>query len=264
MNEQQLELITTRYNQQLERIELENETLDSLDNQQIQQLLYICVRAVRIYQNKELVSLELEPNLNKVLLFTDNLVHQEAREEIHQLKTIILNEFNTLEKKGRIALLLWLGLNLNQADFGSFLNLKHQYQVARLFKRYQRNLLQRVTKVYWQSYFTESISEKRINEIVQENLILIKNYLYSYAQNFFEDILIGIIEREVSDREKKLLQENSATAINHKVYVLFAKSMENELQINLRLFENIELHLAKFVDEWLQDNKGILCNLMMR
>ena len=264
LNEQQLELITTRYNQQLERIELENETLDSLDNQQIQQLLYICVRAVRIYQNKELVSLELEPNLNKVLLFTDNLVHQEAREEIHQLKTIILNEFNTLEKKGRIALLLWLGLNLNQADFGSFLNLKHQYQVARLFKRYQRNLLQRVTKVYWQSYFTESISEKRINEIVQENLILIKNYLYSYAQNFFEDILIGIIEREVSDREKKLLQENSATAINHKVYVLFAKSMENELQINLRLFENIELHLAKFVDEWLQDNKGILCNLMMR
>lgn len=261
LNARQLELISRRYNRQLDRIELENEILDS---QQIQQLLYICVRAIRIYQNKELVSLELEPDLTKFSLFTDNLVHIEDREELNNFKKTILNEFNALERTGRIALLLWLGLNLNQADFLPFLNLKHQYQVARLFKRYQKNLLQKVTKVYWQSYSSEPISEKKVNEIVLENLTQIKNCLYSYAQDFFEDMLIRIITEEVSCEEKQLLQRNSATATKQKVCVLFAKNIENELQINVEQFDNIDLHLAKFVDEWLQQNRGILFNLMTR
>lgn len=261
LNARQLELISRRYNRQLDRIELENEILDS---QQIQQLLYICVRAIRIYQNKELVSLELQPDSTKFLLVTDNLVHIEDREELNNFKKTILNEFNALEKTGRIALLLWLGLNLNQACFLSFLGLKQQYQVARLFKRHQKNLLQRVTKVNWQSYSSEPISEKRVNEIVLENLTQIKSCLHSYAQNFFEDMLIKIITKEVSCEEIQHLQRNSATATKQKVCILFAKNIENKLQINLKQFDNIDLHLANFVDEWLQQNRGILFNLMTR
>lgn len=257
LNSRQLELISSRYNQQLERVELKNESLDS---QQIQQLLYICVRAIRIYQNKELVSLELEPDLTKFSLFTDHLVNIEEQEELKSFRKTILSEFNTLEKKGRIALLLWLGLNLNQAYFLSFFNLKHQYQVARLFKRYQKELLQNVTKSYWKSYYSEPISEKRVNEIALENLTLIKNCLYSYAESLFYGMLIKIITEEVSYEEKRLLQQNLATAIKQKVRILLAKSVENELQINLKQFDNIDLHLATFVDEWLQQNEGILFN----
>ena len=261
LNSQQLELISSRYNQHSDRVKLKNEVLNS---EQIHQLLYICVRAIRIYQNKELVSLELQPNLSRFSSFTDNLVEIEEKEELKEFKQIILNEFETLERKGRIALLLWVGLNLNQACLLSFLGLKQQYQVARLFKRLKKNLLQKVVQTYWQSRFSEPMSEKRVNEIVLENLSQIDDCLYRYAQNFFEDMLVKIITGEVSGEKNKLLQQDSVTEIQHKICILFAKSMENTLQINLKQFDNIDLHLAKFVDEWLQQNEGILFNLVMR
>ena len=260
LNSRQLELISARYNQQLDRIQLS----EVLDSKQIHQLLYICVRAIRIYQNKELVSLELQPDLTKFSSFTDNLVEIEEKEELKEFKQTILNEFETLERKGRIALLLWVGLNLNQVCLLSFLDLKQQYQVARLFKSLKKNLLRGVIQAYWQSRFCEPMSENRVNEIVLENLTQIDDCLYRYAQNFFEDMLVKIITEEVSCQENKLLRQNSATEIQQKVCILFAKSIENKLQINLKQFDNIDLHLAKFVDEWLQQNEGILFNLVMR
>ena len=121
-----------------------------------------------------------------------------------------------------------------------------------------------MVQTYWQSRFSEPMSEKRVNEIVLENLSQIDDCLYRYAQNFFEDMLVKIITGEVSGEKNKLLQQDSVTEIQHKVCILFAKSMENTLQINLKQFDNIDLHLAKFVDEWLQQNEGILFNLVMR
>ncbi|NJP22269.1 MAG: hypothetical protein HC763_28285, partial [Hydrococcus sp. CRU_1_1] len=77
-------------------------------------------------------------------------------------------------------------------------------QISRLSKIILKNLSQFTFKKYKQ----QTLSEKDINQIIDNNLSYIKEYLKFYSREFFEEILWEIITKEVDRQEKSILKHH--------------------------------------------------------
>ena len=122
---------------------------------------------MRNLQNKKLVSIEDNNLINEIASEAKNeLIADEIQQKSEDVKNVILQEFQSLDKFAQKSLLLWLGLQINQNDFLQLLNLEKQYQVARYFQRSIKTIL----KAFIKNYMSE-----KLTDFVKINLIILKN-----------------------------------------------------------------------------------------
>lgn len=284
LNEAQVNQIATRYNQQLKRLEIATKTANSQD---IGQMLDTCIQAVRTGKMIRPASLE-----NQVTGDVSDLgynpfelvIEQETKEEFAQLRHLILQAFNSLEKTGQNCLLLWLGLKINQQDFLEVLQLDKQYQVTRKFQSYQKTILKSTVSYAFEEYLSQKPTEKEVNQIVKSSLEYIKEYLATYSRSFFAEILEVILTQQISREERRILLENwealthyiqevktsskqrnlmllnaqdEYLQISGKLLNIFAQSIKKRLQFSLDNFSSSRISMAKFIANYLQENLAL-------
>ncbi|NJK47081.1 hypothetical protein HC931_01680 [Candidatus Gracilibacteria bacterium] len=239
-------------------------------------MLAVCVQAVRNKTNLKSISIE-EPGTGTIVDFTSNplesVVKQETNNELMEFRKIILQELEALDNLAKQSLLLWLGLGINQEDFLGILNLSKQYQVARKFQGYQKIILKNLSQFTFKKYKQQTLSEKDINQIIDNNLSYIKEYLKFYSREFFEEILWEIITKEVDRQEKSILKHHfeelkampkeklnldETDRIKQKIKVRFAGKIEQKLQISLSIFKSSNESIENFIEMCFQENTAIL------
>ena len=274
MSMEQLRQIATRYNQQLQRLEIEQKPING---QEMKKMLATCIQAARSSQNKRFVSIEEHGEVKDIAYNSlDGVIEKEERSELDKFREVILQEFSSLDNLAQTSLLLWLGLDINQSDFVGALNLKKQYQVARQFQRYQKTLLKAVTKYYAREYLAKTLTQKELNQICKDKLKDIKDYLNVYSKQFFSIILDIILTEQISCEEKTVLRQSlehvgnsgvqslppegrggeNVAEIKEKIQQLCSKVIEAKLKIQLDDFSSARLCLAKFIHKWLQQKSG--------
>ena len=284
LNEEQLNQIATRYNQQLKRLEIATKTANS---QEIDQMLATCIQAVRTGKMIRPVSLEKQVNSEVSDLRSNPLevvIEQETKEEFAQLRHLILQAFKSLEKTGQNCLLLWLGLGVNQQDFLKVLQLDKQYQVARKFQSHQKTILKSVVASTFPKYLNQQPTAKEVNQIVKSSLEYIKEYLSTYSRSFFAEILEVILTQQISPEERRILLEDWEALIQYiqefktlnkqknlmlldsqeehlqilnKLLNIFAQSIEKQLQFSVDNFSSSRISMAKFIVNYLQENLAL-------
>lgn len=212
------------------------------------------------------------------------VIEQETKEEFAQLRHLILQAFKSLEKTGQNCLLLWLGLGINQQDFLEVLQLDKQYQVARKFQSYQKTILKSVVSLTFSVYLNQKPTEKEVNQIVKSSLEYIKEYLTTYSQSFFAEILEVILTQQISREERRILLENLEALtryiqdfkipshqkhsmlldaqdehgqISGKLLNIFAQSIEKQLHFSVDNFSSSRISMAKFIANYLQENLAL-------
>ena len=175
-------------------------------------------------------------------------------------------------------------MGINQQDFLPILKLDKQYQVARKFQGYQKNILKSVIKLTWDKHPDKKMNEKEINKIIKDNFDYLKEYLSKYSRNFFLEILIQIFSYDISKEEKKYLQDylgylneyrlenkkaiktnlNSLEIkepylnIKQKVKNNLQNFIEDNLQLSLEIFPSANQCLDGLIDNYLRENIAIL------
>ena len=285
LNDQQLNQIAARYNQQVGRLGIHTQPANG---QEIQKMLARCIQAARTSQHIPSVSLEDYGTSKEVTHLVSNplevVIKEEERDELSQVKTIVLQKFKALEALAQKSLLLWLGLGINQEDFLSLLKLEKQYQVTRKFQGYQKTILKAVALFSLQHYQSQNPSEKEVNQIAKNNLDYLKEYLKIYSQNYFREILAEILTKQISTKEKRVLQDYleerqeyikkknrvsqisvppleinpNCLKIKQKIQTILTSYLEKKLQISLGQFNSADKHIANFIESYLQENTAIL------
>ena len=284
LNDQQLNQIAARYNQQVGRLGIHTQPANG---QEIQKMLARCIQAARNSQHIPSVSLE-DYGTGEVTDLVSNplevAIKEEERDELAQVKTIVLQQFKALDALAQKSLLLWLGLGINQEDFLSLLKLEKQYQVTRKFQGYQKTILKAVAQFSLQHYLSQNPSEKEVNQIAKNNLDYLKEYLKIYSQTYFREILAEILTKQITTEEKGVLQDYleerreyikaknrvgkisappleinpNYLTIKQKIQTILTSYLEKKLQISLGQFNSADKHIANFIESYLQENTAIL------
>ena len=265
LSERQLEKISAVYNQRLFKIETK---IKPKGSEEIKQILTTCIKAARITLQKQFVSLEEPSVMGKLVdLEPDRLLQAEKQIHLEELKNTILTSFQALTPSSQTNLLLWLGLEINQIDFTSLLNLEKQYQVTRYFQRHQKNILKQVIQVLSSKYSSEKIGVEKLNRLCLDNLEYIKEYLQKYCKEFLGDMLFFIINKNFSANEQEILikyytekyfLKKQDVQIYERLKSLFQTSIEQKLRINLAQFHSTEKYLNKFIKKWIEQNTAFL------
>jgi hypothetical protein len=275
LDDRQLSQIAKRYNQQIKRLEIQSKLANIQD---IKQMLAVCVQAVRNKTNLKSVSME-EPGTGELVDSTSNplesAVKQETSNELIEFRKVILQELEALDNLAKQSLLLWLGLGINQEDFLGILNLSKQYQVARKFQGYQKVILKNLSQFTFKNYKQTILSEKDINQIINNDLNHIKEYLRFYSRDFFEEILWEIMTKEIDRQEKSILknhfeelktmpkeklktERSDNEQVKQKVKKRFLERIEQKLQISLSIFNSSSESIDRFIETCFQENTAIL------
>jgi hypothetical protein len=130
LDDRQLSQIAKRYNQHVKRLNLQSKLANAQD---IKQMISVCVQSVRNKTSLQSISIE-DQGTGEIIDFTSNpletLLKQEDKQELIEIKTLILQELESLDEVAKQSLILWMGLGINQEDFLGILNLTKQYQVS--------------------------------------------------------------------------------------------------------------------------------------
>lgn len=303
MSGARLEIIAQRYNQYLQRRSQPKgdrgwvSPLPTADASEIQQMLETCAHATRHCQNARSFPLDpqedfSDPNQTPF----DILASTEEQEHLQGVKKVILQRFQQLDSKTQTCLQLWLGLGFNQSDFLAFLNLKKQYQVARHFQRFQKELLKAVFDYITQQQldkFPESATGE-VDYVLKDCLMYIKEFLTQTCTDFFGDLLVDIVTKRMSIAQRRDLlaslsdanpppqffpdppsatdspsggdlEENSTkqpspalVRVHQQLYAAFWADVEANLQVDLHQFPSSPKSIATFIEKWLRDNRAVL------
>jgi hypothetical protein len=211
MSGDRLEKIAERYNQYLQRRSqpTSDRTLvspiETVDGSEIEQMLETCARATRHCQNARSFPLDPQEDFSdpKQTPF-DILASTEEQEHLQGIKKVIVQRFQQLDSKTQTCLQLWLGLGFNQSDFLTFLNLKKQYQVARHFQRFQKELLKAVFDYVTQQLDDFPQSEAgEVDYVLKDCLMYIKEFLTQTCTDFFGDLLVDIVTKRMSISQRR-------------------------------------------------------------
>jgi uncharacterized membrane-anchored protein len=126
-------------------------------------------------------------------------------------------------------------------------------------------------------YNRQELKDKEINQMIENALNFLKEYLKGYSRNFFEEILSDIVTTDMSRQEKDLLKlgvetlkttlkeqreervsERGDRAIKQKIETTFRDRVEQQLKISLADFKSARESIARFVEIYLQENTAIL------
>ncbi|NEO97024.1 MAG: hypothetical protein F6K56_45810 [Moorea sp. SIO3G5] len=247
-------------------------TRTALSPQHIEEMLAICIQAVRMSQHRNSVSLDEYGEITDIASNPlEMVIQEEERDELTQVRTIILKEFATLDQLAQKSLRLWLGLGINQQDFIELFGFKKQYQVARQFQRYLKRILKAVVIFYFQDAMSTTLTSKdikqRLNQTTQTNYI--NNYLKAYLSadskevfaqiiyKIYDEIVDKIITTKLSQIAKKQLIINQKILIE-LIQPKFEVLIEKDFAIELIKFRSAKPAIAKFIERWLQQNQALL------
>ena len=268
LSDRQLSQIAEAYNQQIQRLQGENQPID---RPMVKQMLETCLQAIQ-QTNETQRSVSLEeltqvPEASSPSGFNplETAMKEEHQQNLLELRQVLERALGKLKKTAYQGLILSLGLDINQSDLVPLLGVKKQYQVARQFQRYQRTILRELTQFY-KSNETEQSSKTKMNaETERELLMIIKEYLSRYSKQFFAAILErGIIELLTTSEQKNLVnslkQEKNFTqdSVLTKLSQQFQTQIEQELNIELNQISSASEKIELFIMEWLQQNKAKL------
>ena len=178
---QAISAITKRFNSQVERL---RGAVSYASESKILKYLEICVKAVQDSQSPKTVSLDkLMQDSNDILASSESYLvsKDEWLEDIqNESRDVVLAAFNALEPLAQSSLVLWLGLDIKQSDFLKVLAVQKQFQVARKFQRYQREMLRAIVHSVSEDILQQEISD--FNGLCKEKLVLVKDYLKVYSR----------------------------------------------------------------------------------
>lgn len=286
-----LQEIAAEYNRQAIACNL----TPSITAQSIDQLLKICVRALRNsseLQPSEREEFSLIPD-QKTIYETEAGIEMFENTEIGEC---LSNAFTALPKKAQIMLRLWHGLGFNQGDVGELFGIERN-QIANTVKSWRRSLLQELIQYLGKPMTAEEINRKSkkmnlwLEDYCRDDFVyFLSNTLNNelngdvqlvqkcYNKGKF-DLKAGanyleIPEFEVSQRIEKLKVQlgyrltdyvsSQLTAEVDKILhetlstIKLAKTLTVDL-VNQRLAEFLDENnqdIAKFVEEWLTKNRA--------
>ncbi len=282
LTDEQLNQIANRYNKQLRRLEIKEASSNS---QTIKQMLAACVQSVRNLQSKRLVSIEEHNYVNEIASeSTNELIEEETQQQSKDVKNIILEEFQALDKNAQKSLLLWLGLEINQNDFLGILNLEKQYQVARHFQRHIKTILKAFIKRYSDNCLGKNLGTREVDQLCKDKLNDVKYYLSIHSKKFFRQILTTTVLHKINESDKfvlipyldKLNEYNQQRIKNVditdsladayikakksilKIQQPFSIEVENKLEIELQQFNSAIERIESFIQTWLVINQAVL------
>ncbi|NEP21233.1 hypothetical protein [Moorena sp. SIO3I6] len=244
----------------------------TLREQHIEEMLAICIQAVRMSQQRNSVSLDEYGEITDIASNPlEVVIQEEEKDELNQVRTIVLKEFTALDQLAQKSLRLWLGLGINQQDFIELFGLKKQYQVARQFQRYFKRILKAVVTFYFQDAMSTTLTsqdiKQRLNQTTQTNYInnYLKSYLSADSQELFakiidkiyDEIVDQIITTKLSNIEKKQLI-SSNQILRELIQPKFEVVIEKNFAIKLIKFKSAKPAIAKFIERWLQQNQALL------
>ena len=248
----------------------------SLNHEEIEEILETCLKATRESDRKNTISLDalqVAPAVNEessplVENPWEAAFQKEEQEQLNTYRELILEALNGIEPVGSISLLLWLGLDINQNDFLASFDLKKQYQVARQFQRYQKEILSYIC----QASLNQSSNTKPTKAIIaefcsKERISYLKSYLEFYSQSFFTQVLEEVILYDLDTEERqqildKLEQSKLQAEELNQIQTLFSNEIENRLGIKLNDYESSYQKINLIVEDWLTQNQAkITANL---
>ncbi|NEO73909.1 hypothetical protein, partial [Moorena sp. SIO3H5] len=243
----------------------------TLREQHIEEMLAICIQAVRMSQQRNSVSLDEYGEITDIASNPlEVVIQEEEKDELTQVRTIILQEFTALDQLAQTSLRLWLGLGINQQDFIELFGFKKQYQVARQFQRYFKRILKAVVTFYFQDAMNTTITSKDIKQHLDKTTKTnyLNNYLKAYlsadSQELFAQVLYTIYDQNVYNSIKIDLGdiEKNNLSINHNlletIQPIFEVLIERTLSIELIEFRSAKPAIAKFIERWLQQNQALI------
>lgn len=260
LSDHQLKQIAEAYNRQAQRLEWRNQ---SINGRRVKQMLETCLQGIQqTHETQNSLSLEdltqvPEASNQSGLNPLDTAIGEEQQQGLLDVRQAVEKALGKLEPTAYQALLLSLGLEVNQSDLTLLLGVKKQYQVARQLQRYQRTVLRELIQFY------HSTSQKMNAEAERETLIIFKDYLKVYSKQFFANYLESTIRQEFSSSEKQalvnFLEQEKEIAAEHRMTQLIQKFQSNinkPLNLELDNFKSASEKIELFVREWLQQNQA--------
>lgn len=251
LNPEQCQLISERVQQQFKRLNLAEKVFSA---REIKQILNFCVEVIRNHQNRESVPIEnLHQEIESPHDSLDLINYAEVNEEFNEIKKIIQAEFSPLSLSHKI-ILLWLGLEIKQTDFIDFLGVQQQFQVSRELKKYLKNILKAiVTKIFANQ---KEMTVREINQLCNDNIQVIKDYLHYYSQDYFTNMLIEIIRYYSAQLNPNTL-ENEQNTFNF-LLANFEIKINKKLDLEIKRFSSSEEKMTNFLTTTINNNRALL------
>ncbi|MBE9144285.1 sigma-70 family RNA polymerase sigma factor [Planktothrix mougeotii] len=251
-NPEILRQIAESYNQRINQLNL-SEKVAQEDT--IQEMLAICIKAARNYRTKQFIPLEEYDNISDLNPTPLEIVIQQ--EETQQIQLIISKLFANLPEVGQIILILWQGLELTQSEIATvvksqYTDLQKQYQVARHLARYTKTLLKEFVIEWNQVNPSQAIQDEQSLEIIKAAL---DECLQLHCQQLVTSILQNAIHgmnegnqllvftskiNNISDDISRVKQ----TLINRFIF-----NLEVELNLNKDTLFLAKNKISNFVEE---------------
>jgi uncharacterized protein YacL (UPF0231 family) len=251
LNSEQCQIISERVKQQFKRLNLAEKVFQE---REIKQILNLCVEIIRNHQNRKSVPWEnLHQEIESSHDSLDLINYTEVNEEFNEIKVIIQEEFSSLSLSHKI-ILLWLGLEIKQTDFIEFLGVKQQFQVSRELKKYLKNILKAIVKKVLVNQ--TKITTREINQLCNDNIQVIKEYLNYYSKDYFTKMLLEIINHYSSQ-----LNLNSLESEPSKFNFLlrnFETKINEKLDLELKIFSSSQEKMTNFINTTISNNRALL------
>lgn len=269
LNDEQMLRLNSLYQDYARAFPLEPK---SLNHQDINQVLETCLKATQQGERKNAISLDAVQVSSSISEEYSSLVaspwevafQEEEQEKLKEYQGLILEALSAIEPIGSLSLLLWLGLDINQKDFLPSFGLQKQYQVARQFQRYQKEILIFIGKATLKKQSNPKNTNSLIAEFCsKERLAYLKSYLSFYSKYFFNQILEEVIFYYLTQEEKtQILAEISQPNLEinelEKIKHLFEIEIQKRLGIKLSTYHSYAQKIQIFLEEWLVQNQAML------
>jgi hypothetical protein len=244
----------------------------SLNRQDIEDILDTCLKATQEGDRKKAISLDALQVTPATSEESSPLVEnpwevafqQEEQEQLNAYRELILEALSAIDPIGSLSLLLWLGLDINQRDFLTSFDLQKQYQVARQFQRYQKDILTFIGQAYLEKQPNSKKTKSFQSEFCsKEKLAYLKSYLEFYSQFFFTQILEEVIFYHLSSEEREqILKQIESSNLDFdeldKIKELFIIEVENRLGVKLANYDSYLQKIESFLKNWLAQNQATL------
>jgi hypothetical protein len=251
------------------RLEQLNIPVTSVSEEEIKQILLICVQAARKYGSKHFLPLDNYEDIWDRQTNLDNIIQEEAWSEVLSIVSQLLLAMPEL---GQIIIKLYKGLNLTQTEVASvlkdkYLDLQKQYQVARKLANYNRDFLKdflnRWQQVHPELHMNNEKDIEKIKEALDECLQLhCKQLLNSCLESVLKELIkenriINDFFYEGINKQKQKL--NMSLEIKQQIIEGFNQRLEIDMCLPSKCLELIYPKMILFLDEWLR-NKSFYVN----
>ena len=269
LNREQIMRLKSIYQDYAKAFQLKTKSLNS---QEIEVVLDTCLKATQEGDRKKAISLDALPVASSVSEESSPLVanpwevafQNEEQEQLNAYRSLILEALSAIDPIGSLSLLLWLGLDINQKDFLASFGLQKQYQVARQFQRYQKEILTFICQSYLEKKSNSKTTKSFKTEFCsKEKLAYLKSYLEFYSQSFFTQILEEVIFSHLSSEERQQILEEIEQSVSEtneleKIRELFVIEIEKRLGIKLTSYESYFQKIENFLEDWFARNQATL------